>query len=258
MSFVTSNDQSGRTGNANGQPATIFSIAKSFFAGLSHLTSDALSRVDEAEANHKREQGVLVREAAGEVLKGLLPSQQGQQKQLDDLRRQQEISQKSLTEIVQYLNKDRQEMQTNLRRLETGEFDRMKLHPVLRRLCKSAKRLVKERKRYLFEHPKESRAREAAVDLLDREIAELMQELSDFDVAPFSAEPNSIYVPERHEAIRREKRPTNDPAQVGRIADEESPGFTLNGVILEKSTVVLFELNSENQLAPSARKDSHA
>lgn len=243
-----------KDGGANSPPTTFASLLSSVFSNIAVVATDAASRVSEAEANHRKELVAVSHGSAAEFLKGIAPSLQSQQQQVVELQRQMASCQKSLSEMTRYLNTDRQELSSEIRRLRSSEFNRVAVNPVLQMLCRAAKDAVQACGQLRQKFPQGSEACDAAIDLLERVAAKRQEDLSTHGVVSFSAQRGDAFDPARHEAIRREKRPTDEPNLHGRVAEEESPGFVLDDTILEKSTVVLFQHVETNQPALVAKE----
>lgn len=199
------------------------------------------------EAGQQRQMFAIAKETADEVFKRIAPvlhelqEFRGLSRQIDDLRKQSDELKKLLTDIVHHLNTEHIRQEEEIREMRNDELDRSVRQPLVRELCRTAKEVMKARARFFRETPKESCTREVGLDLYDRLYLDLTEKLSRHGVTAYSSVPESPFDPVLHEAIRREKRPTNHPALAGKVAEEESPGFVLGEVVLEKASVFLFE-----------------
>jgi molecular chaperone GrpE (heat shock protein) len=233
----------------NSPPASLATVLTGLCKSVSSLADEAANRTSEIEAQRRNENAAMIRDTAAEMLKGLAPSLQAQQKQISDSVSRVDSIQKQLADISNYLNTERQESMTEIRNLRSSEFNREVVSPLLRHICLAAKDAI----RSAYEL-RSIDCNEVAVDKFERFAVIRQEALSTYGVCLYSAQIGEAFNPRLHEVIRREKKPTQERKLHGRIAEEESPGFMQEDVVLAKSTVFIFEYVANNQPALSAKE----
>jgi molecular chaperone GrpE (heat shock protein) len=236
-------------GNSESSMVSFATVLSGLSKSISLQANDAAKQMAEVGARYSNEIAAISHDTAADMLKGLAPSLQAQQKQISDLVSRMDSIQKVLTDVSKYLNTERQEAMTELRNLRSNEFNREVVHPLLRQICIDAKDAIRTAGEL-----RNSEGCEKAIDCFERFAANRQESLSTYGVSTFSAKCGEAFNPRLHEVVRREKKPTTDPSLHGRIAAEESPGFIQDEVVLVKSTVFVYEFVSSNQPALCAKE----